>query len=135
MQLAALIAWVLTAIGGSGLGYLWARGGGVAQAGGIRPSRLLLHAGLAVSGLAIWILFVMEGSSVFAWIAVADLVAVALIGMTMAVTWLRGKAAPTAPMELPAEASFPVPVVLGHGALGATTLLLSLLAAVGVGVQ
>lgn len=53
--------------------------------------------------------------------------------MTMAAIWLRGEAAPTAPTELPAEALFPVPVVLAHGALGATTLLLSLLAALGVG--
>jgi hypothetical protein len=134
MQWAALVAWVLTALGGSALGYLWVRGDGAAQAGGIRPPRLLLHAGLAVSGLAIWIVFVVEGSSIFAWIAVAVLVAVALIGMTMAVIWLRGTAAPTAPTELPAEASFPLPIVLAHGALGATTLLLSLLAALGVGV-
>jgi hypothetical protein len=134
MQWAALVTWVFTALGGAGLGSFWARGGGVSQAGGIRPSRLLLHAGLAVTGLGIWIVFLVEGGSVFAWIAVALLIAVALIGLSMAAIWLRGKAAPTAPTELPAEASFPLPVVLAHGALGATTLLLSLLAAVGIGV-
>jgi hypothetical protein len=134
MQWAALIAWLLTALGGAGLGYLWARGGGPAQAAGIRTLRLLIHAGLAVSGLVVWIVFVVDGNRVFAWIAVAVLVAVALIGMSMAVIWLRGKAAPTVPTELPAEASFPLPVVLAHGALGATTLLLSLLAALGIGV-
>jgi hypothetical protein len=134
MQWAALIAWLVTALGGAGLGCLWARGGGPAQAGGIRTPRLFLHAGLAASGLAVWIVFLVEGSRVFAWIGVALLVAVALIGTSMAVIWLRGKAAPTAPTELPAEASFPLPVVLAHGALGATTLLLSLLAALGVGV-
>ncbi len=134
MQWAALIAWVLTALGGAGLGYMWARRGGAAQTAGIRPWRLLLHAGLAVTGLAIWIVFLAEGRSVYAWIAVALLVAVALIGISMAVIWLRGKAAPTSPTELPAEASSPLPVVLAHGALGVTTLLLSLLAALGVGV-
>ena len=134
MQWAALIAWLVTALGGAGLGYLWSRGGGLAQAAGISTSRLLLHAGLAASGLAVWIVFLVEGSRVFAWIGVALLVAVALIGMSMAVIWLRGKAAPTAPTELPAEASFPLPVVLAHGALGATTLLLSLFAALGIGV-
>ena len=134
MQWAALVAWLLTALGGGGLGYLWARGGGVSQAAGIRMPRLLLHAGLATGGLAIWIVFLVEGSRVFAWIGVALLVAVALIGVSMAVIWLRGRAAPTAPTQLPAEASFPLPVVLAHGVLGATTLLLSLLAALGVGV-
>ena len=134
MQWAALIAWLVAALGGAGLGYLWARGGGAVQAAGIRTTRLLLHAGLAVSGLAMWIVFLVVSSRVFAWIGVALLVAVAIIGMSMAVIWLRGKAAATAPTELPAEASFPLPVVLAHGALGATTLLLSLLAALGVGV-
>jgi hypothetical protein len=134
MQWAALVTWFLTALGGSGLGYLWARGGGAAQAAGIRPLRLLLHAGLAISGLAIWIVFLIGGSRVFAWIGVALLVAVALIGLSMAVIWLRGKTAPRAPTELPADVSFPLPVVLAHGALGATTLVLSLLAALGVGV-
>jgi len=134
MEWAALVAWVLTALGGGGLAYLWAHGSGAAQAGGIRLPRLLLHAGLAVGGLAIWIVFLVDGSSVLAWTAVVLLVAVALIGLSMAVIWLRGEAAATAPTELPAEASFPLPVVLAHGALGATTLLLSLLAALGIGV-
>jgi hypothetical protein len=134
MQVAALVAWVLTALGGTALGYLWVRGGGAAQAGGIRPSRLLLHAGLALSGLVVWIVFVVAGSSVFAWIAVAVLVAVALVGISMAMIWLLGKPAPVAPTELPAEASFPLPIVVAHGALGGTTLLLSLLAALGIGV-
>ena len=66
MQWAALVAWVLTALGGAGLGYMWARGGGAAQTAGIRPWRLLLHAGLAVTGLAIWIVFLAEGRSVYA---------------------------------------------------------------------
>lgn len=133
MQWAALVAWVLTALGGGGLSYLWARAGGAAQVGGIHPTRLVPHAGLAVIGLAIWVVFLIEGSSVFAWIAVTVLVAVALIGVSMAVIWLRGKPTPVAPTELPAEASFPLPVVVAHGALGISTLVLSLLAALGIG--
>jgi hypothetical protein len=134
MEWAALGTWVLAALGGAALGYLWVRGGGMAQAGGIRPMRLLVHAGLAVTGLVLWIVFVVDGNSVFAWIAVAVLVAVALIGVSMAMIWLLGKSAPAAPTELPAEASFPLPVVVAHGALGGTTLLLNLLAALGIGV-
>ena len=134
MEWVALGTWVLTALGGAGLGYMWVRGGGTAQAGGIRPMRLLLHAGLAVSGLVLWIVFVVDGSIVFAWIAVAVLVAVALVGVSMAMIWLLGKPAPVAPTELPAEASFPLPIVVAHGALGGMTLLLSLLAALGIGV-
>jgi hypothetical protein len=133
MQWAALVAWIVTALGGAGLGYLWVRGGGTTQAGGIRTPRLVAHAGTAVVGLAIWVVYVVDASAVFAWLGVALLVTVALIGASMAVSWLRGRAAPTTPTELPAEASFPLPVVLVHGALGGTTLLLSLLAALGVG--
>jgi hypothetical protein len=133
MQWAALVAWILTASGGAGLGYVWSRGGGLKQVGGIRPPRLFLHAGLAVIGLATWIVFVADGDSAFAWIAVALLAAVAGIGATMALIWLRGRPAPAAPTELPAEASFPLPVVIAHGALGAFTLFVSLLAALGVG--
>jgi hypothetical protein len=134
MQWAALVAWILTALGGAGLGCVWARAGGRVQAAGIQAPRLLVHAGLAVSGLALWIAFLVEGSTVLGWIAVAVLIAVALVGASMAVIWIRGKAAPGSPTELPAEAAFPLPIVLAHGTLGAATLLLSLLAALGIGV-
>jgi len=64
-------------------------------------------------GPALWIVFLVEGSRVYAWIGVA-LLSVALIGMSMAVIWLRGKAAPAAPTDLPADGSFPLPVVLAQ---------------------
>ena len=79
-------------------------------------------------------MFVVDGNSVFAWIAVAVLVAVALVGISMAMIWLLVKPAPVAPTELPAEASFSLPIAVAHGALGGTTLLLSVLAALGIGV-
>ena len=134
MGWAALGTWVLTALGGAGLGYMWVRGGGTAQAGGIVrcDSFSTLDSPSAGSWCGSCSSWTEAGSSLGSHFAV--LVAVALIGVSMAMSWLLGKPAPAAPTELPAEASFPLPVVVAHGALGATTLLLSLLAALGIGV-
>jgi hypothetical protein len=130
---AALVAWVATALGGGVLGRQWASHGGPRQASGIRTPRLALHAGLAFAGLVVWIVFLITDDESAAWLAVALLVAVVLVGLTMLALWLRGRSSPEHPTELPAESAFPLPVVMLHGLLGATTLLLSVLAAIGVG--
>ena len=56
------------------------------------------------------------------------LLPVAVLGFTMLARWLgsRRRATP--------ESRFPVPVVIGHGLFAATTLVLVLLTALGVGV-
>ena len=60
---------------------------------------------------------------------------VALLGFTMAARWLQDRRAPVAAGEpvpaRPPEQHFPVPVVVLHGLLAATTLVLVLLAALG----
>ena len=75
-----------------------------------------------------------------AWIAFVLLAVVAAIGFSMLFIWLRQRskepAGPVAgqPAEtIPAERSFPVPIVAGHGLLAAVTLVLVLLTAAGVG--
>jgi len=132
MQWAALAAWVVTALGGSVLFFAWLRGGGVHQHEGIRAPRLLSHLSLAVTGLIVWVVFLATDTSALAWIAVAILIAVALLGFSMLLIWLRGRTT-TIRTEIPAEGSFPLPVVAAHGILGATTLILSILAAAGIG--
>ena len=54
---------------------------------------------------------------------------VALLGFTMAARWLQDRRAPVP--ARPPEQHFPVPVVVLHGLLAATTLVLVLLAALG----
>jgi len=132
VEWAALLAWLLTALGGASLLVQWLRHGGLRQREGIRFMRLFAHAGLAVVGVGLWIAFVVSGEVVFAWIAVGILVAVALLGATMFVIWLRGQNR-REHTTVPAETSFPVPVALLHGVLGVSTLALAVLAASGVG--
>jgi manganese efflux pump family protein len=132
MAWGALAAWVTTALGGATLAVPWLRHGGHHQTGGIGPARLLLHVSLAVTGLGLWVGFLSSGNHTLAWIAVGLLVAVASVGLVMLAHWLRGRSGDTE-TELPAEAAFPLPIVLLHGALGITTLALSALAASGVG--
>ncbi len=132
MEWAALLAWVVTALGGASLLVQWLRHGGLHQREGIRAVRLFAHAGLAVGGVGLWIAFVVSDEGVLAWLAVGLLVAVALLGATMFVIWLRGQNR-REHTTVPAETSFPVPIVLLHGGLGLSTLALAVLAASGVG--
>jgi hypothetical protein len=132
MQWAALIAWIVTALGGSVLFLAWLRSGGLHQNEGIRAPRLLSHISLAVTGLIVWAAYLASDNGTLAWVAVAILVAVALLGFSMLLIWVRGRTT-TIRTETPAEGSFPLPVVALHGLLGATTLILSALAAAGIG--
>jgi manganese efflux pump family protein len=132
VQWAALIAWVLTALGGATMLAQWLRHGGAKQREGIRPTRVLAHAGLAVLGLILWIAFVVSDERRLAWIAVVLLLVVGLIGATMFAIWMRGRNRREHTL-VPAETAFPLPVVLGHGVLALATVTLAILAASGIG--
>lgn len=132
MEWAALLAWIATALGGSALFLQWLRHRGLEQREGIRAPRLFSHAGLAVLGLAFWIGFVVTDERALAWVAVALLLVVAVLGVTMFLFWFRGHNVRQHTV-VPADASFPLPLVLGHGVLALTTLALAVLAASGIG--
>jgi hypothetical protein len=143
MKWVALVTWVLTAGGGFFLLGLWLRHGGMQQSdepgARIRAARIMSHFALAATGLVLWIIYVATTSDAIAWIAFAILLVVALIGFTMLAIWVgqrrrRAAAAASAPgAEAPAEQHFPDAVVGLHGVLAATTLVLVLLTAAGVG--
>lgn len=142
MKWAALIAWVLTAGGGFVLLSIWLARGGMRQqreAGNrIRPPLIMSHFLLAAAGLVLWIIYLVDDKDVLAWIAFGALLVVALLGFTMFAIWLRrrrarGAVAEAVTPDTPAEQHFPVAVVALHGLLGATTLVLVLLTAAGVG--
>ncbi len=139
MEWAALIAWVLTAGGGFIMLTIWIARGGMQQreGGRIRPPLILGHFALAATGLVLWIVYLFADSDALAWIAFAMLVVVALLGWTMFAIWYRRRQARAAVTsstpEVPAEQHFPVSVVTVHGLLAVTTVVLVLLAAVGVG--
>jgi hypothetical protein len=142
MEWAALITWVLTAGGGFLMLALWLKHGGMQQSDApgarIRSARILSHFALAAIGLVLWIVYVASDTEALAWVAFALLLVVALLGFSMLAIWLRQRrpstsAAPSTDATTPAEQRFPVAVVVLHGVLAATTLVLVLLTAAGVG--
>jgi hypothetical protein len=146
VDIAALIVWVITAVGGFGLLTTWVVKGGLrpSPAGGSRfpPGLIFGHFLLAAAGLVLWIIYVETDTKAVAWIAFVLLLVIAGMGFTMFARWLPsyragsetaadGTASGTRTGL--AERHFPVPVVAAHGLLAATTLVLVLLSALGVG--
>ena len=142
MGIAALISWLLTALGGFYLLGTWlARGGARQQQGGGSrfPTPVIFgHFLLAAAGLVVWIVYLVAARSALAWAAFVILLPVALLGFVMLARWLpvyrarsvavaAGPGTPASP-EL-AEQRFPLPLVLGHGALAVVTLVLVLITA------
>jgi hypothetical protein len=145
MSIAALITWLITALGGFYLLGSWISRGGVAQqrtgTSRLRAPLIFGHFLLAAIGLVVWIIYLVAATAALAWAAFVILLPVALLGFTMFFRWIgvyRSRPAAAqgpgtmanAASTAPAERSFPVPVVLAHGALAATTLVLVLLAAI-----
>src|SRR6266511_240690 len=120
MECAALITWVLTAGGGFFLLATWVARGGMRQGREpgtrIRPVLILSHFLLAATGLLIWIIYVVTDSDALAWIALALLAIVAILGWTMFAIWYqrrqRGRVAEAVDPGTPAEQHFPVPIVV-----------------------
>jgi hypothetical protein len=143
MDIAALIVWIITALGGFFLLGTWIRRGGLRQQkDGLSrlPAPVVLsHFLIAALGLVLWIVYVVTGTTALAWVDVAVLVVVALLGFTMFARWIpvrRGTirtGAVAAGADVPAETGFPVPVVAVHGLIAVTTVVLVLLAALGIG--
>jgi hypothetical protein len=158
MGIAALAAWVLTALGGFVMLARWVSRGGLRQqrAGATRfPAGLVFsHFGLAALGLVLWVVYLLVDNDTLGWVAFAVLIPVAALGFAMLARWIpvyRGRtvvaaAGPRAgtsgaggpevgggPDGGPAERHLPVPVVVGHGVLAVVTLVLVLLTMLGVG--
>jgi hypothetical protein len=150
MKWAALITWVITALGGFGLLAIWLQRGGIKQADQpgrrIRPPLIFTHMLLAASGLVLWIIYLAADKKGWAWAAFVVLLIVASLGFGMLALWIQrrqtdgGPALAGAPGSAtmtegstPAEQHFPVAIVVAHGLIAATTLVLVLLAALDVG--
>jgi hypothetical protein len=133
LGLAALAAWLVTAGLGVSMMARWfirAR----RQGSGPRPVLNLAHFGLALTGLLVWISYLVTGVAGLAWTACGLLLAVASLGMSLvflgpagAVTALRSEDGP-APVGHP-----PVFVIAAHVTAACITILLATLAAIGAG--
>jgi hypothetical protein len=152
LDLAALGAWVITVAAGARLAAGWLASGGLRggyrRAAGVPRPVIAGHLALAVTGLGIWIGFVATGAAALAWVAVGVILSVAGLGMAtlagglpepaadaarpVAVGGAGGHGLPAEPdTEAPASAGRPVIMIVVHGTLAASTILLVVLAAVG----
>jgi hypothetical protein len=150
MGIAALVAWVFTALGGFVMLGQWVSRGGLRQqrSGATRfPAGLMFsHFGLAAGGLVVWIAYLLTGQDRLAWVAFVLLIPVVLLGFILLARWIpvyRGRTVLTGVTEAsastgsgpverePAERHLPVPVVAAHGLFAVVTVVLVLLTALG----
>lgn len=132
MGLVTIVTWLITAMVGIYLLYLWFSGGGPRRQR-TKVTRfptvlVFAHPALAVSALGCWVVYVLTSERAFAWLSFGVLAASALLGFTMFTRWLGGGRHARG-----AEQRFPVLAVLLHGVAGVTTFVLVLLAAVAAG--
>lgn len=147
MATAALVLWLITAVFGATMLAMWARAGGLHAAGvttgggtatqtggaparggtAFPPALVFGHFLLAVTGLVLWIVFLATGVGPLTWVSFALLVLVVGGGAVLFGRWSRDRRPDRA------ESGLPKPVVYLHGVFAVATLLLVLLAALGVG--
>jgi hypothetical protein len=91
MRIATLISWLLTASLGGFMLRTWIAAGGLrrerARPGGLPPQLIFGHAGLAITGLAIWSGYVASGIGALAWTAVAALMVTIGLGLSTVTLW------------------------------------------------
>jgi hypothetical protein len=163
MRFVALIVWFITALWGLYMLAVWLIENDATRKGSA-ASRLplpviLAHVTFAVTGLVVWVAYLLLDRPALAWAAVGILVAIAVLGLSMFARWIPvyrmadeeisvpvramsggppGAAPAPVPgigslRELPAEGSFPLLIVLAHGVFAVSTVVLVVLTALGVG--
>jgi hypothetical protein len=158
MRFLALIAWFVTALAGLYMLAVWLIENDATDQRNT-ASRLPLpvivgHIALAVSGLVVWVGYLLLDRRALAWIAFGILGGIALLGFTMFARWIpvyrkTGAAATPDLMpvgvglapapaiqvidEGPAEGNFPLFIVAAHGAFAVTTVALVFLSALNGG--
>lgn len=146
MGVAALLAWLVTAFGGLYLLAVWLIENDPTQRATARsrlPGPVILgHVLLALTGLVVWVIYLLTDSNTMGWAALGVLACIVTLGLTMFTRWIpvhqAFAVAETGPggrleFEFPAERNFPLPVVVGHGLGASITVTLVLLTVLGVG--
>jgi hypothetical protein len=137
MSIAALFTWMITILGGCILLVIWIveydREFQSVAATRLPVPVISAHALLGLGGVELWIVYLLVGEERLAWATVAVLGTAALLGLIMAARWIgvyRAFVDPgpslTRTIAVPAERNFPLPVVVAHGVLAVTTLVLVL---------
>jgi hypothetical protein len=157
----ALVAWVLTAVGGFVMLGRWVARGGLRQqrtgASRLPAGVVFSHLALAAAVLVLWVLHLLADDDVLGWVALALLVPVAALGFAMLVRWRQvrregdvgsavhahsgagpaphraGGTGRAGEEDTPAERHLPVGVVVAHGLLAVVTVVSVLLTLLSVG--
>ncbi len=146
MSIAALFTWIATVSAGLVLLVIWIieydREFQTSSATRLPVPVISLHATLGLGGLMVWAAYLLLDQERLAWATVCVLGAVAILGLVMAARWVgvyRSVPAPgpalTRNTTVPPERNFPLPVVIIHGVLAVTTVVLVLFTALGVGLD
>jgi hypothetical protein len=96
---------------------------------------VIVHLLLAVGGLIVWSFYLAVDANVLAWVALAMLLPVDLLGLSMFIRWLGSRRLRRAGRGHPgpAESLIPTVIVFSHGVGGVVTLSLVTLATLGIG--
>jgi hypothetical protein len=137
MSVVALFTWIATVLFGLLLLVIWLmeydRDFQSAAATRLPVPVISAHALLGIGGLMLWAVYLLADEERLAWVTIADLGTVALLGLIMAARWIRVHRAYAHPnpsltrvVTVPPERHFPVPVVVTHGVLAVTTIAMVL---------
>jgi hypothetical protein len=138
MSVAALFTWMATIGGGLILLVIWIieydHDFQSAAATRLPVPVISAHALLGLFGILLWVGYLVLDKDWLAWVTLAAVSTVVVLGLTMAARWFgvyRGFAHPGPSMArrgaAPPERSFPLPVVAAHGLLALATFTLVLL--------
>ena len=144
MSIVALFTWIATVFAGLVLLVIWIieydREFQSSAATRLPIPVISLHATLGLGGLMLWVAYLLLDQARLAWATVCILGAVAVLGLVMAARWVgvyRTVDAPgpalTRSTIVPPERNFPLPVVVIHGVLAVTTVVLVLFTALSDG--
>jgi hypothetical protein len=113
MRFAALISWLITISLGAFMLRTWLARDGLsrerARPGGLPPQLIFGHAGLAVTGLLIWVAYLASGTRALAWTGVGVLMVTVCLGLCTVTLWTPYPA--RRPGERRAEKPLDEPVV------------------------
>jgi hypothetical protein len=147
MRFIALLVWFITALWGLYMLAVWLIENDATRQRN-SPSRLplpviLSHVVLALTGLVVWVAYLLLDRPALAWAAVGILVAIATLGLAMFARWIPvyratsdevdGLPGAVLARDGPAEGNFPLVIVLAHGTFAVSTVVLVLLTALGFG--
>jgi len=158
MRFIALIAWFVTALGGLYMLAVWLIENDVTDqrnpASRLPLPVIVAHMTLAVSGLVVWVIYLLLDRAALAWAALGILGGIALLGFTMFARWIpvyratdvmpepvrvpvgadpEPAQAPMIIQDGPPEGNFPLFIVVAHGTFAVSTVVLVLLSALGIG--